>query len=293
MTGLDVEADAEVGTPDPPPSPPSLLSPDLDALWERRADLPGDGSAVAAVLEALELLDSGAARVATVDPVSDRVLVDERARRAILLAFRVLAMSESAGGDFYRHDRIPLKTRFPGVRVVPGALARLGSHHAPGVVLMPSFTNVGAYVGADTMIDTWATVGSCAQVGRRVHVSGGVGLGGVLEPPGALPVVVEDDAFIGSRSLVVEGARVRTGAKLGAGVVLTSSTRVFDAATGAELPRGEAPAWSVCVSATRPRSFPGGEFGLPCVLVIRRLEPGEAHEKLLLESLFREHGVAM
>ncbi|MEU5673177.1 DapH/DapD/GlmU-related protein, partial [Micromonospora sp. NPDC047753] len=138
----------------------------------------------------------------------------------------------------------------------------------------------------------WATVGSCAQIGRNVHLSGGVGIGGVLEPASAVPVVVEDEAFVGSRSIVVEGGRVRRGAKLGAGVILTASTRVFDAETGVELPRGQAPAWSVCVGATRSRSFPGGEFGMPCLLVLRRLAEGQTFDKVAIDELFRSHGVA-
>jgi 2,3,4,5-tetrahydropyridine-2-carboxylate N-succinyltransferase len=142
------------------------------------------------------------------------------------------------------------------------------------------------------MVDTWATVGSCAQVGRGVHLSGGVGIGGVLEPPQAAPVVIEDDVFVGSRAIVVEGARVRRGAKLGAGVVLTSSTPVIDAATGDELARGEIPERAVAVPATRARSFPGGEFGLACVLVLRTLAEGEEHDKLALNAILREHGLA-
>lgn len=275
-------------------TPPSALAPEIDTLWERRDTLsPADEDARRTVLAAVDLLDEGRARVARIDPATDEVLVDERAKRAILLSFRVLGMETSEAGPFVYHDRMPLKRRFDGVRVVPGAVARWGSHHEPGVVLMPSYTNIGGYVGAGTMVDTWATVGSCAQIGRNVHLSGGVGIGGVLEPANAVPVVVEDEAFVGSRSMVVEGARVRRGAKLGAGVVLTRSTRVFDAETGEELPRGEAPAWSVCVGATRAKTFPGGEFGMPCLLVLRRLAPGETHDKLALESLFREHGVAL
>ncbi len=243
-------------------------------------------------MAAVDQLDGGDARVARVDRDTDAVVVDERAKRAILLSFKVLDMVESSAGDFRYHDRMPLKTSMPGVRVVPGAIVRWGSYVAPGVVVMPSFTNIGGYVDSGTMVDTWATVGSCAQVGRNVHLSGGVGLGGVLEPAQAAPVVVQDDAFIGSRSMVVEGARVREGAKLGAGSILTRSTRVFDAATGDELPRGEAPAWSVCVGSTRVRSFPGGDFGMPCLLVLRRLAPGEAHDKLQLNDVLREHGVA-
>ncbi|MFL6238800.1 MAG: 2,3,4,5-tetrahydropyridine-2,6-dicarboxylate N-succinyltransferase, partial [Actinomycetes bacterium] len=230
----------------------SSLDRTVDDLWERRDTLSLDDEASRRViLDAVDLLDQGKARVAAIDPVTDEVIVDERAKRAILLSFKVLPMTESQIGAFRYHDRIPLKTRFDGVRVVPGAIARWGSYIGPGAVLMPSYVNIGGYVDEGTMVDTWATVGSCAQIGKRVHLSGGVGIGGVLEPPSARPVVVEDDAFIGSRCMVVEGARVRAGAKLGAGAILTSSTRVFDGETGAELPRGEVPAWSVCVGSTR------------------------------------------
>jgi 2,3,4,5-tetrahydropyridine-2-carboxylate N-succinyltransferase len=264
----------------------------LDELWEQRSELtPEDADARATIVAAVDELDAGKARVAFVDDATDAVVVDERAKRAILLSFRVLEMKHSQVGEFVHHDRIPLKTRFEGVRVVPGAVARWGAYLAPGVVLMPSFTNFGAYVGSGTMVDTWATVGSCAQVGQNVHLSGGVGVGGVLEPPQASPVVIEDEAFLGSRSMVVEGARVRRGAKLGAGTILTKSTRVYDAESGEELPRGEAPAWSVCVTANRVKSFPGGDFGMPCLLVLKRLEEGAEHDKLALNDLLREHGV--
>ena len=176
--------------------------------------------------------------------------------------------------------------------MVPGAIARWGAYIAPGVVLMPSFVNIGGYVDEGTMVDTWATVGSCAQIGKNVHLSGGVGIGGVLEPPNAVPVVVEDDAYIGSRSMVVEGARVRRGAKLGSGTMLTKSTHVIDVQTGEELPPGEAPEWSVCVGGTRMRDFPGGTFGLPCMLVLRRLPHGSVHDKLALNEILRDHGVS-
>ena len=271
----------------------SKLDPRLDELWERRARVSGDdGEARAIVTAAVDALDAGEARVARPDPVTGEIAVDERAKRAILLAFRLLPMEPAQAGPFQYHDRVPLKTRLDGVRVVPGAIARWGCYLAPGVVLMPSFVNIGAHVGGGTMVDTWATVGSCAQIGRNVHLSGGAGIGGVLEPPSAVPVVVEDDAFIGSRSMVVEGARVRTGAKLGAGTILTATTHVIDVSTGEELPRGEAPAWSVCVSGTRVRSFPGGDFGMPCVLVLRRLAEGSAHDRLALNEILRDHGVS-
>ena len=190
-------------------------------------------------------------------------------------------------------DRLPPKRACSDVRVVPGAYARFGSYLAPGSILMPSFVNVGAYVGGGTLIDTWATVGSCAQVGERVHLSGGVGVGGVLEPLQASPVIVESDAFIGSRCMLIEGARVGRGAVVGAGVILSPTIPVIDGATGEELSRGHIPAWSVAIGATRSRSFAGGEFGLPCVLVIKRLDEGERHDKTKLNGLVRDHGAAL
>jgi 2,3,4,5-tetrahydropyridine-2,6-dicarboxylate N-succinyltransferase len=269
-----------------------VLADVIDELWEQRAELsPADTQARAAVVDAVDAVDAGQARVAYVDSVTDQVVVDERAKRAILLAFRVLPMARSQVGDFRYDDRVPLKTRLDGVRVVPGAIARWGSFIAPGTVLMPSFVNIGAYVDTGTMVDTWATVGSCAQIGKNVHLSGGVGIGGVLEPPNAVPVVVEDECMIGSRSMVVEGARVRTGAVLGSGSNLSRTTHVIDVETGEELPRGEVPAWSVCVSGTRPREFPGGEFGMPCLLVLKRLPEGIRHDKAELNAILRDHGV--
>ena len=270
----------------------SPLSLRIDELWEYRSRLtPDDSSARAEVMAAIDQLDSGAARVARTDPGTGHAVVDERAKHAILLAFRLLPMTPSQVGDFRYHDRVPLKTRLDGVRVVPGAIARWGAYIAPGVVLMPSFVNIGAYVDEGTMVDTWATVGSCAQIGKNVHLSGGVGIGGVLEPPNAVPVIVGDDAFIGSRSMVVDGARVGRGAVLGAGTILTASTHVIDAQTGGELPHGEVPEWSVCVSGTRIRRFPGGDFGMPCVLVLRRLQEGDRHDKATLNEILRDHGV--
>ena len=264
----------------------------IDGLWERRAELtPQDAAARAEIVAAVDQIDAGTARAAFIDAGTGDVVVDERAKRAILLAFKVLPMEQSQAGDFRYHDRVPLKTRLDGVRVVPGAIARWGAYIAPGTVLMPSFTNIGAYVDSGTMVDTWATVGSCAQIGKNVHLAGGVGIGGVLEPPNAVPVIVEDECMIFSRSMVVEGARVRTGAVLGAGTILTATTHVIDAETGDELPRGEAPAWSVCVNGTRIRKFGGGEFGLPCLLVLRRLPEGSRHAKAELNEILRDHGV--
>lgn len=263
----------------------------IDDLWEQRSGLsPDDTAARAEVVAAVDEIDAGNARVASIDPETDEVLVDERAKRAILLAFRLLPMAQSQVGDFRHHDRVPLKTRLEGVRVVPGAIARWGSYIAPGTVLMPSFVNIGAYVDSGTMVDTWATVGSAAQVGKNVHVGGGAGIGGVLEPPEAVPVVVEDDCTIFSRCMIVNGARVREGAVLGAGSILTKTTHVIDVNTGEELTPGEVPAWSVCVGGTRSRKFPGGEYGMPCLLMLRRLPEGSRHDKADLNAILRDHG---
>ncbi len=265
----------------------------IDELWERRADLtPMDAVARDLVLAAVDMIDAGHVRVAWPASHTGDIVVDERAKRAILLAFKLMPMVESRVGDFRYHDRVPLTTRLEGVRAVPGSIVRWGAYVAPGTVLMPSFVNIGAYVDSGTMVDTWATVGSCAQIGKNVHLSGGVGIGGVLEPPNAVPVVIEDDALISSRCMVVEGARVRAGAVLGAGTILTKSSHVIDVQTGAELPRGEVPAWSVCVGGTRMRKFDGGEFGMPCVLVLSRLTEGTKHDKAALNDILRDHGVS-
>jgi 2,3,4,5-tetrahydropyridine-2,6-dicarboxylate N-succinyltransferase len=267
----------------------------ITTLWKGRDDLAGvmpETEARAAVLEAVELLDTGAARVA--EPVGDQVVVHEWLKYAVLLLFRLSHMETTELGPFEYADKIPLKRHFQrsGVRVVPGASARWGSYLAPGTVMMPSYVNIGARVGADTMVDTWATVGSCAQIGERVHLSGGVGIGGVLEPPQAAPVMVGDDTMIGSRCIVAEGARVGNGVVLGAGAILTGSIPVIDAETGAELSRGVVPDWCVAISATRARQYPGGEFGLPCVLVVKRLTEGERHDKSKLNDILRDHGAA-
>jgi len=271
----------------------SPLPADVDEFWERRASLtPADAVARDLVFEAVDMIDAGQSRVAWVDPATDQVVVDERAKRAILLAFRLMPMVATQAGEFRYNDRVPLTTRLDDVRAVPGSIVRWGAYVAPGAVLMPSFVNIGAYVDSGTMVDTWATVGSCAQIGKNVHLAGGVGIGGVLEPPNAVPVVIEDDAMISSRSMVVEGARVRTGAVLGAGTILTKSSHVIDVQTGEELPPGEVPAWSVCVGGTRMRKFDGGEFGMPCVLVLRRLAEGSRHDKAALNDILRDHGVS-
>jgi 2,3,4,5-tetrahydropyridine-2-carboxylate N-succinyltransferase len=210
------------------------------------------------------------------------------------LLFRLRSMETIETGPFEYADKLPLKRSYAaaGVRVVPGASARWGSFLDSGVICMPSYVNIGARVGSGTMVDTWATVGSCAQIGEQVHLSGGVGIGGVLEPAQAAPVIIEDEVMIGSRCMITQGARVGRGSVVGEGVILNPSIPVIDAETGEELSRGHVPPWSVAVQASRRREYPGGEFFLPCVLVIKRLTEGQRHDKAQLNQVLREHGVS-
>ena len=267
----------------------------IDDLWERRDALSADDAeARATVDEAIALLDRGEARVAELR-ADGTVEVHAWLKQAILLLFKLSKMSTIELGPYEYADKIPLKTGYEaaGVRVVPGASARVGSYLAPGVVMMPSYVNIGAHVGENTMVDTWATVGSCAQIGRNVHLSGGVGIGGVLEPAQAAPVMIGDECLIGSRCIVAEGAVIGEGTVLGAGCIITGSIPVIDAATGEELGRGVVPPWSVAILGMRSRTFPGGEFGLPCVLVIKRLVEGERHDKSALNQALRDHGATV
>ncbi|MEI6701230.1 MAG: 2,3,4,5-tetrahydropyridine-2,6-dicarboxylate N-succinyltransferase [Actinomycetota bacterium] len=263
-------------------------------LYDNRAQVSAsDDAAHALVDEAIWLLDRGEARVAEFG-ADGTMVVNEWLKKAILLLFQLRQISTTIDGPFEYADKLPLKHDFAaaGVRVVPGASARWGSFLSRGVVLMPSYVYIGAWVGEGTMVDTWATVASCAQIGARVHLSGGVGIGGVLEPPNAVPVVIEDEAFIGSRSMITDGARVGRGAVLGAGTILNPSIPVIDAETGEEFSRGVVPPWSVAVSANRKRTFPGGDFYLPCVLVLKTLTEGERHDKVALNEVLRSHSVA-
>ena len=271
------------------------LQADIAELWSAGPDgtrsAADAAAALATVRQAVDLLDSGAARVAEIDPAGD-VIVHEWLKQAILLLFRLSSMQTIELGPFEYADKIPLKRDYQaaGVRVVPGASARYGCHLEPGVILMPSYVNIGARVGANTMVDTWATVGSCAQIGADVHLSGGVGIGGVLEPAQAAPVIVEDECMIGSRCMVVEGARVGRGSVLGPGTVLSPSIPVIDTETGDEVGRGVVPPWCVAVAGTRLKDYPGGRFGIACVLIIKRLTAGERHDKGRLNEILREHG---
>jgi 2,3,4,5-tetrahydropyridine-2-carboxylate N-succinyltransferase len=271
---------------------PSDLAAQISDLWSRRDRLdPSDSDAKQAVLAAVSLLDTGKARVAELD-ADGTPIVHEWLKQAILLLFRLSAIDTVELGPFEFADKIPLKSGYEslGVRVVPGGQARFGAYLERGVILMPSYVNIGARVGANTMVDTWATVGSCAQIGANVHLAGGVGIGGVLEPPQAAPVFVGDDAMIGSRCMVTQGARIGNGAVLGEGVILNPGIPVVDSQTGEELGRGVVPPYSIAVQAGRARTFPGGTFTLPCVLVLRRYEPGERQH---LNDILRDEGITV
>ena len=214
-------------------------------------------------------LDQGHLRVA--EKIEGKWVTHEWIKKAVLLYFRIQEMTEMLAGDLQFYDKIPLKTwsATKGVRVVPPAVARFGCHLEKGVILMPSFVNIGAFVGSGTMVDTWATVGSCAQIGKRVHLSGGVGIGGVLEPVQAQPVIIEDNCFLGSRAIVVEGVHLEEGVVLGAGVTLTASTKIIDVSgSQSKEYRGFVPKNSVVIPGTLPKKFPAGEFAVPCALII-------------------------
>jgi 2,3,4,5-tetrahydropyridine-2-carboxylate N-succinyltransferase len=259
----------------------------------------GDSSRVAdsflrdAVEETVARLDCGELRVATHDEASDTWTTHAWIKQAVLFYFGFRQMETFEVGPFEFRDKIPMKKNLEraNVRVVPPGVARYGSHLEAGVILMPGYVNIGARVGAGSMVDTWATVGSCAQIGRDVHLAGGVGIGGVLEPPSASPVIVEDGAFVGSRAVIVEGVRVCREAVIGANVVLTSSTPILDV-SGSEVVehRGVVPPRSVVIPGVRNKKFPAGEFGVPCALIVgKRTESTD--RKTSLNAALREHGV--
>jgi 2,3,4,5-tetrahydropyridine-2-carboxylate N-succinyltransferase len=245
-------------------------------------------------------LDRGELRVASPPPAGSASGKEDESgawtthawiKEAILLYFALRQVERIEAGPFVYHDKIPLKTDLEGVRIVPPGTVRFGAYLEPGVILMPGYINIGARVGAGTMVDTWATVGSCAQIGRDCHLAGGVGIGGVLEPPAAQPVIVEDGVFVGSRVVVVEGMRIGREAVIGAGVVLTSSTPIVDV-SGAQMVehRGYVPARSVVIPGVRPKRFPAGEMGVPCALIIgKRSESTD--RKVSLNAALRNFGV--
>lgn len=256
----------------------------------RRGVEAGDPAAVEATIARL---DAGTLRVA--EKVDGAWIVHAWVKQAILAYFRLRKMETMEVGPFEFHDKIPLKRDLAakGVRVVPPGTVRYGAFVEAGAIVMPGYVNIGAWVGAGTMVDTWATVGSCAQIGRNVHLSGGVGIGGVLEPPSARPVIIEDGAFVGSRCVVVEGVVVEEEAVLGANVVLTSSTAILDV-TGPEEVRhvGRVPARSVVIPGVRTRRYPAGEYGIPCALIVGKRQPS-TDRKTSLESALREFDVAV
>jgi 2,3,4,5-tetrahydropyridine-2,6-dicarboxylate N-succinyltransferase len=265
----------------------TALAARIEELYELpTADL--DADAAATVEQVMTMLDEGEVRVAS--PTDTGWHVNEWAKKAILLSFRTRGMQTTEVGPYEYHDKMPLKTGWAekGVRVVPPATARQGAYIAPGVVLMPSYVNVGAWVGAGTMVDTWATVGSCAQIGTDVHLSGGVGIGGVLEPLQANPVIVEDGAFVGSRCIVVEGVRIGREAVLAPNVTLTASVPIIDVTGPRPVEhRGYVPPRSVVVPGTRPKEFPAGTYQLGCALIVGR-RTASTDRKTSLNDALRE-----
>jgi 2,3,4,5-tetrahydropyridine-2,6-dicarboxylate N-succinyltransferase len=264
----------------------------IEKAWNDRSLLQ-DTNTINTIRKVIDLLDSGELRVA--QPTDTGWQVNEWVKKAVVMYFPIQKMETLEAGIFEYHDKIPLKRGYAekGIRVVPNAIARHGAYISKGVILMPSYVNIGAYVDEGTMVDTWATVGSCAQIGKNVHLSGGVGIGGVLEPLQAAPVIIEDGAFIGSRCIVVEGVRVEKEAVLGANVCLTASTKIIDV-TGDEPieMKGVVPARSVVIPGSYTKKFTAGEFQVPCALIIGKRKPS-TDLKTSLNDALREYDVAV
>lgn len=264
----------------------------IESAWENR-DLLKEQNTIHAIQQVVDLLDKGELRVA--EPTDVGWQVNEWIKKAVVLYFPIQNMQTLEAGIFEYHDKIPLKRNFKerGIRVVPNAVARHGAYISSGTILMPSYVNIGAYVDQGTMVDTWATVGSCAQIGKNVHLSGGVGIGGVLEPLQAAPVIIEDGAFIGSRCIIVEGVRVEKEAVLGANVVLTMSTKIIDV-TGNEPVemKGRVPARSVVIPGSYAKKFTAGEYNVPCALIIGKRKES-TNKKTSLNDALREYDVAV
>ncbi len=264
----------------------------IENAWENREQLK-ESATVEAIESVIEELDKGRIRVA--EPLADGWQVNEWVKKAVILYFPTQKMSQIEVGPFEFHDKIPLKSNYPdlGVRVVPHGIARYGSYLASGVIMMPSYVNIGAYVDSGTLVDTWATVGSCAQIGKDVHLSGGVGIGGVLEPVQAAPVIVEDGAFVGSRCILVEGVHIGKEAVLGANVTLTSSSKIIDITQ--EEPqeyRGYVPPRSVVIPGSYTKEFPAGSYQVPCALIIGQRKES-TDRKTSLNQALRENDVAV
>ena len=264
----------------------------IENAWDNR-ELLTDTVTIDSIRSVIDLLDEGTLRVA--EPTAKGWKVNEWVKKAVVLYFPIQKMETFEGGIFEYHDKIALKTGYKdkGIRVVPHAVARHGAYISKGVIMMPSYVNIGAYVDEGTMVDTWATVGSCAQIGKNVHLSGGVGIGGVLEPLQAAPVIIEDGAFIGSRCIVVEGVKVEKEAVLGANVVLTMSTKIIDV-TGDEPieTKGVIPARSVVIPGSYTKKFQAGEFQVPCALIIGKRKES-TNKKTSLNDALREYDVAV
>ena len=260
--------------------------------WDQR-ELLSQQDTQSAIRTVVELLDEGKLRVA--EKTQGSWVVYEWVKKAVILYFPIQKMKTIELGPFEFHDKIPLKKDYAskGVRVVPHAIARHGAYIEKGVIMMPSYVNIGAWVGSGTMVDTWATVGSCAQIGRNVHLSGGVGIGGVLEPPQASPTIVEDNCFIGSRCIVVEGVRIMKEAVLGANVVLTQSTRIIDVSGPEEqIYRGEVPPRSVVIPGSYTKSFPSGNYQVNCALIIGKRKES-TDKKVSLNEALRDYSVSV
>ena len=263
----------------------------IEEAWEDRALL-ADKNVQGTIRSVIDQLDKGELRVA--EPTADGWQVNEWVKKAVVLYFPIQGMETLQAGPLEFHDKIPLKTGYKekGIRVVPHAVARHGAYISPGTILMPSYVNIGAYVDKGTMVDTWATVGSCAQIGKNVHLSGGVGIGGVLEPLQAAPVIIEDNAFIGSRCIVVEGVRVEKEAVLGANVVLTASTKIIDVTGNKPIEsKGVVPARSVVIPGSYTKSFPAGDFQVPCALIIGKRKES-TDKKTSLNDALRTYDVS-
>ncbi len=268
------------------------LQEQIEKAWNNR-ELLQTSATQNAIREVVEQLDKGRLRVA--EPVADGWKVNEWIKKAVILYFPIQQMETIEVGPFEFHDKIALKKNYKalGVRVVPHAIARHGSYLSKGVIMMPSYVNIGAFVDEGTMVDTWATVGSCAQIGKNVHLSGGVGIGGVLEPVQAAPVIVEDNAFIGSRCIIVEGVRVGSEAVLGANVVLTASSKIIDVTGPKPIEyKSYVPPRSVVIPGTIPKKFPAGEFQVPCALIIGQRKES-TDKKTSLNDALRDNQISV
>ena len=264
----------------------------IEKAWENQSLL-NESAVVNSIERVIELLDKGTLRIA--EPTSNGWQVNEWIKKAVVLYFPIRKMETLESGPLEFHDKMKLKTNYKqlGIRVVPHAVSRYGAYIASGVILMPSYVNIGAYVDKGTMVDTWATVGSCAQIGKNVHLSGGVGIGGVLEPLQASPVIIEDDAFLGSRSIVVEGVRVSKGAVLGANVVLTKSTKIIDVTSEEPIYyQGIIPERKVVIPGSYTKKFNAGNFNVPCALIIGERK-ASTDLKTSLNDALREYNVAV